>query len=212
IVHRDLKPGNIFEDSGYVKIGDYGLSNFISNSRRSGQTESVGTFHYMAPEIGKGVYGKEIDIYALGIVLYEMLTGRTPFDGESSQEIIMKHLTADPDLSAVAQPYRSIIQRALQKDPVKRFHNAAEMIAALDPPTPPSAGTKPGPGVPETPFYIGDESEGIEFGPLQQHAERALAAEIVSPIHPSEEPIAKAVRDSVGSFAHWWNHGPLTTG
>ncbi len=212
IVHRDLKPGNIFEDAGFVKIGDYGLSKFISTSRRSGQTESVGTFHYMAPEIGKGVYGKEIDIYALGIVLYEMLTGRTPFDGESSQEIIMKHLTADPDLSAVAQPYRSIIQRALQKDPVKRFHNAAEMIAALDPPTTPSAGTKPGPGVPETPFYIGDESEGIEFGPLQQHAERALAAEIVSPIHPSEEPIAKAVRDSVGSFAHWWNHGPLTTG
>ena len=103
-MHRDLKPGNIFEDSGYVKIGDYGLSKFISTSRRSGQTESVGTFHYMAPEIGKGVYGKEIDIYALGIVLFEMLTGRTPFDGESSQEIIMKHLTADPDLSGVPQP------------------------------------------------------------------------------------------------------------
>src|SRR5205814_3346852 len=114
IVHRDLKPGNIFEDSGFVKIGDYGLSKFISTSRRSGQTESVGTFHYMAPEIGKGVYGKEIDIYALGIVLYELLTGRVPFDGESSQEIIMKHLTADPDLSAVPQPYRRIIERALQ--------------------------------------------------------------------------------------------------
>ena len=135
IVHRDLKPGNIFEDSGYVKIGDYGLSKFISTSRRSGQTESVGTFHYMAPEIGKGVYGKEIDIYALGIVLYEMLTGRVPFDGESSQEIIMKHLTADPDLSGVPQPYRAIIQRALQKDPEKRFHNAAEMVAALTPPS-----------------------------------------------------------------------------
>ena len=101
IVHRDLKPGNIFEDQGYIKVGDYGLSKFISCSRRSGQTESVGTFHYMAPEIGKGVYGKEIDIYALGVILYELLTGRVPFDGESSGEIIMKHLTADPDLSAV---------------------------------------------------------------------------------------------------------------
>src|SRR5437763_1662204 len=179
IVHRDLKPGNIFEDSGYVKIGDYGLSKFISTSRRSGQTESVGTFHYMAPEIGKGVYGKEIDIYALGIVLYEMLTGRTPFDGESSQEIIMKHLTADPDLSAVPQPYRSVIQRALQKDSAKRFHNAADMAAALDPPSSPLAGTKPGPGAVESPLYIGDESEGIEFGPLEQHPERALVADIV---------------------------------
>src|SRR4029079_13584107 len=131
IVHRDLKPGNIFEDSGYIKIGDYGLSKFISCSRRSGQTESVGTFHYMAPEIGKGIYGKEIDIYALGIILHEMLTGRVPFDGESSQEIIMKHLTADPDLSALPEPYKSVIRKALAKDPAHRFATVPEMVKAL---------------------------------------------------------------------------------
>ena len=103
IVHRDLKPGNIFLDQGTVKIGDYGLSKFISCSRRSGQTESVGTFHYMAPEIGLGRYGKEIDIYALGILLYEMLSGHVPFEGESSQEIIMKHLTTPPNLDCVSR-------------------------------------------------------------------------------------------------------------
>jgi serine/threonine protein kinase len=224
IVHRDLKPGNIFEDSGYVKIGDYGLSKFISTSRRSGQTESVGTFHYMAPEIGKGVYGKEIDIYALGIVLYEMLTGRTPFDGESSQEIIMKHLTADPDLSGIAQPYRGIIQRALQKDPEKRYHNAADMLAALTPA--PSAGSKPGPGNPgavssrlEAPYYIGDESEGIEFGPLQVHPEKAVPlAEVVHastvsqlPDSAQGEPIAQAVRHGFSDLAHWWRHSRMNT-
>ena len=90
VVHRDLKPGNIFLDNGIVKIGDYGLAKLISSSRGSGQTESVGTFHYMAPEIGRGKYGRRIDIYALGILLYEMLTGNVPFEGESSQEIIMK--------------------------------------------------------------------------------------------------------------------------
>lgn len=132
IVHRDLKPGNIFEDEGCIKIGDYGLSKFISCSRRSGQTESVGTFHYMAPEIGKGAYGKEIDIYALGIVLYEMVTGHVPFEGESSQEIIMKHLTADPDLTKVAQPYRGMVEKAMKKDPEKRFKNVGEMVAMLD--------------------------------------------------------------------------------
>jgi serine/threonine protein kinase len=131
IVHRDLKPGNVFDDDGIVKIGDYGLSKFISCSRRSGQTESVGTFHYMAPEIGKGNYGREIDIYALGIILHEMLTGNVPFDGESTQEIIMKHLTADPDVSRLAQPYRYVIQRALHKDPQKRFSSVYEMLDAL---------------------------------------------------------------------------------
>ncbi len=131
IVHRDLKPANIFEDQGIVKIGDYGLSKFISCSRRGGQTESVGTFHYMAPEIGKGEYGKEIDIYALGVMLYELATGVVPFDGESSQEIIMKHLTADPDLSLVASPIREVVARALAKNPNYRFSDVRDMVRPL---------------------------------------------------------------------------------
>lgn len=157
IVHRDLKPGNIFDDQGYIKVGDYGLSKFIATSRRSGQTESVGTVHYMAPEIGRGVYGKEIDVYALGIILYEMLTGRVPFEGESAQEIIMKHLTDDPNVSAVASPFREVIQRAMRKDPAKRFRNVTEMLAALQPASPAE----------------------IVFGPLHQQA--IVDAEIVSP-------------------------------
>ncbi len=133
IVHRDLKPANIFrdDDQQVVKIGDYGLSKFISCSRRSGHTESVGTFHYMAPEIGNGVYGKEIDIYALGIIFYEMLTGDVPFDGESSQEIIMKHLTADVRLEKVPPAFHRVIGRALAKDPHARFGSIAEMLEEL---------------------------------------------------------------------------------
>jgi hypothetical protein len=215
IVHRDLKPGNIFEDAGYVKIGDYGLSKFISTSRRSGQTESVGTFHYMAPEIGKGVYGKEIDIYALGIILFEMISGRTPFDGESSQEIIMKHLTADPDLSGIPQPYRGIVERALQKDPEKRFHCAADMVAALTPHLSSPRNRRSSGGSAE-PLYIGDELEGIEFGPLQTHPEKTIpVAEVVRlPIRPAtshQEPIAMAAGQGLKSFAHWWNHSPMNT-
>ena len=115
IVHRDLKPGNVFRDEGLVKLGDYGLSKFISCSRRSGQTESVGTVHYMAPEIANGRYGKEIDIYALGIILYEMLTGRVPFEGESVGEVLMKHLTAEPDVSLLAEPLRGVVARRWPK-------------------------------------------------------------------------------------------------
>ena len=131
IVHRDLKPANIFCDDGVVKIGDYGLSKFISASRRSGQTESVGTVHYMAPEIGHGRYGKEIDIYALGIMLYEILTGHVPFDGESVGEVLMKHLTAEPDLSRLAEPYRTAVARTLHKDPEKRIKSVAELMSLL---------------------------------------------------------------------------------
>ncbi|AMV34784.1 Serine/threonine-protein kinase PrkC [Pirellula sp. SH-Sr6A] len=131
IVHRDLKPANVFIDNSLVKIGDYGLSKYISTSRRGGQTESVGTFHYMAPEIGKGQYGKEIDIYSLGVILYEMLTGVVPFDGESSQEIILKHLTADPDVSMLPQPFAYTIQKALAKNAGSRFSDCREMLAAI---------------------------------------------------------------------------------
>ena len=131
IVHRDLKPGNIFRDDGIVKLGDYGLSKFISCSRRSGQTESIGTVHYMAPEIANGRYGKEIDIYALGIILYEMLTGHVPFEGESVGEVLMKHLTAEPDLERIAEPYRTAIARALAKDPEQRVRSVAGICGAV---------------------------------------------------------------------------------
>jgi len=141
VVHRDLKPANIFSDEGVVKVGDYGLSKFISCSRRSGQTESVGTVHYMAPEVANGRYGKEIDVYALGVMLYEMLTGRVPFEGESVGEVLMKHLTAEPDVSMLAEPYRSVVARALEKDPARRFSSVPEMLAALPQPAQALPGT-----------------------------------------------------------------------
>ncbi|MGQ0636117.1 MAG: serine/threonine protein kinase, partial [Planctomycetaceae bacterium] len=106
IVHRDLKPANIFRENGVVKIGDVGLSKFITPSRRSVQTESVGTVYYMAPEVARGKYGSELDVYSLGVMTYEMLTGKVPFDGESTGEILMKHLTEAPDLSKVDAGFR----------------------------------------------------------------------------------------------------------
>ncbi len=131
IVHRDLKPGNLFVEQGVVKLGDYGLSKFISASQRSGQTESVGTVHYMAPEISLGRYGKEVDQYALGIILHEMLTGRLPFDGETSGEILMKHLVAEPDLAALPEPYRSVVARLLNKDPQGRYAALSDILDEL---------------------------------------------------------------------------------
>src|SRR5262245_61933629 len=132
IVHRDLKPENIFFEDGYVKIGDYGLSKYISVSRQSCQTISVGTVHYMAPEIGSGRYHRGIDIYALGVILYEMLTGRVPFTGDSFGEILMKHLTVEPDLTGIPEPFLPILKKSLAKNPDERYARAEEMVAELE--------------------------------------------------------------------------------
>jgi hypothetical protein len=131
IVHRDLKPSNIFYENGYVKVGDYGLAKAISASRHSGHTITVGTVHYMAPEIGAGSYNRSIDIYALGVLLYEMLTGDVPFIGSSPAEILMKHMTASPDLSHIAEPFARVIKKALAKDPSERYQTVQEMVEDL---------------------------------------------------------------------------------
>jgi len=131
IVHRDLKPENLFFEDGYVKICDYGLSKHVGVSHQSGQTMSVGTVHYMAPEIGSGIYNQSIDIYALGVILHELLTGTVPFTGASFGEILMKHLTAEPDLSALEEPFRSVVSRALEKKPEERYEKVEEMAREL---------------------------------------------------------------------------------
>ncbi|HVW38970.1 MAG TPA: protein kinase [Pirellulales bacterium] len=235
IVHRDLKPGNIFCDEGLIKIGDYGLSKFISASRRSGQTESVGTVHYMAPEIGNGRYGKEIDIYALGIILYEMLTGHVPFEGESVGEVLMKHLTAEPDLSGVEEPYRSAIARTLTKSPEGRVQTVAELIALLPAATRGPVATAPthfaNPLPAAAPASVG-EPEASASGwprnaaascnqgadaPRSPRAGGAAAAlgtadnKVVSDVVlVDEEPIARAVREHWRKFRDAWNSGRIS--
>lgn len=125
IVHRDLKPANVYRENGHVKIGDVGLSKQMGGGRRNQHTEAVGTVYYMAPEVAKGQYGPEVDVYSLGVMLYEMVTGRLPFDGETTAEILMKHLSSRPDLSLLPAKLRPVIAHALEKDPTKRTPTVA---------------------------------------------------------------------------------------
>jgi serine/threonine protein kinase len=149
IVHRDLKPGNVFISDGNVKVGDYGLSKFISSSQRGGHTRSIGTLHYMAPEIGDGNYGREIDVYALGIMLFELLTGNVPFTGETDQEILVKQLTAKPDLSSVPLEFRKAIEKALRKDKTKRYRHVVDMLGDMPAPNYENVGDVQRPQLPE---------------------------------------------------------------
>jgi len=134
IVHRDLKPANLFMEEGVVKIGDYGLSKMISSEAASNHSESIGTCHYMAPEISTGKYNKPIDIYATGVILFEMITGRVPFEGETVGEVLIKHLTTRPDLSQLPEPFKAIVGRALAKDPAHRPGRVVDLLPPDDAP------------------------------------------------------------------------------
>jgi hypothetical protein len=142
VVHRDLKPANIFVENGTLKVGDYGLCKALGASARQ-QTRTVGTVHYMAPEISTGNYNKQIDVYACGVILHEMLTGNVPFDGESDGEILMKHLTSAPDLTKVPPAFRPVLEKALDKNPLHRYATMTEFARAVEavPVTASQAGT-----------------------------------------------------------------------
>ncbi len=127
LIHRDLKPANIYRENGVVKVGDVGLSKRFDGERRHQHTESIGTVYYMAPEITHGKYGPQVDVYSLGIILYELLTGRLPFNGETSGEILMKQLSAAPDLSLIAANLRPVLEHALEKDPQKRTPSVRQL-------------------------------------------------------------------------------------
>lgn len=141
IVHRDLKPGNIFIENGVVKVGDYGLSKPISDTFTGTEALTiVGTPFYMAPEIHTKGYTKQVDVYAAGVVLYEMLTGRRPFHGDTTEEIHLRHLQEKANLAKIPNAFKPIVERSLEKDQNLRFTTIAEMARAVE-----EIGTKPEP-------------------------------------------------------------------
>lgn len=138
IVHRDLKPMNVLIDrDGRVRVTDFGIARAGgSEITRTGSV--MGTAQYLSPEQAQGMaVGPPTDIYSIGVILFEMLTGRVPFDGESAVAIAMKQVGEEPPRPSSINPKVSpaldaVVLTALAKDPAARYGSAAEMAAALE--------------------------------------------------------------------------------
>ncbi len=137
VVHRDLKPGNVFIDrDGNAKLGDFGVATILGSDFGDGRV--VGTARYMAPEQAAGA-GADIrsDLYALGCVMFEMLTGRPPFDGASVTDVMVMQAQATvpamvgPD-GPLPEAIAALVRRALAKRPEERFQAPAELVAAIE--------------------------------------------------------------------------------
>lgn len=138
VIHRDIKPQNIIMTQGEVlKVTDFGIARATSQATTTTSNSTIGTVHYLSPEQARGGYTNErTDIYSLGVVLYEMLTGRLPFDDNTAIAIAIKHIQEKPVLprilnSDIPESMQYIVMKALNKEQNLRYATADEFLADL---------------------------------------------------------------------------------
>ena len=139
IVHRDVKPQNIMLlADGTIKVTDFGIARFARSEHRTMTDKAIGSVHYISPEQARGeVTDEKTDIYSVGVMLYEMLTGRLPFQAESAVSVAIMQLQTEPKLpreinGSIPTGLEQITLHAMQKDPEKRYKSAAEMLRDLE--------------------------------------------------------------------------------
>ncbi|MEA4920576.1 MAG: Stk1 family PASTA domain-containing Ser/Thr kinase [Clostridiaceae bacterium] len=139
IIHRDIKPQNIMLlRDGTVKVADFGIAHHSTDQRTYVKGEAIGSVHYVSPEQARGSHiDNRSDIYSLGVVMYEMLTGRLPFEGNTPIEVAVQHINSIPlspsdYVSDIPQALEAITMKAMNPSPSRRYASATEMIADLE--------------------------------------------------------------------------------
>ncbi|MCL2013727.1 MAG: Stk1 family PASTA domain-containing Ser/Thr kinase [Oscillospiraceae bacterium] len=139
IVHRDIKPHNIMLlQDGTIKVMDFGIARFAREEGRISEEKAIGSVHYISPEQATGSRTDEkSDVYSVGIMLYEMLTGKLPFEGTTPENVAMQHMQATPMTprehnETIPEGLEEIVVRAMQKNPGSRYQSVAEMLRDID--------------------------------------------------------------------------------
>ena len=139
IVHRDIKPQNIMLlQDGTIKVTDFGIARFSDKATRTMTDQAIGSVHYIAPEQARGdVTDGKTDIYSVGVMLYEMLTGKLPFEGDSAVTVALMQLQSTPKRPREVNPsipagLEQITMRAMEKQPENRYTSAAEMLSDIE--------------------------------------------------------------------------------
>ena len=139
IIHMDIKPQNIMlPKDGTAKVADFGIAMVENSPEQPESDEAVGSIHYISPEQARGEsIDARTDIYSLGVVLYEMLTGQLPYDGGSAAEVAVQQMSVVPDAPTAINPeipeeLEEITLKAMQTDPDERYQSADDMLAALE--------------------------------------------------------------------------------
>ncbi len=139
IVHRDIKPQNILmSEDGHLKVADFGIARAATRSTMINTREAIGSVHYSSPEQSRGsVVDKRTDIYSLGILLYELATGRVPFEGETPIAVALKHLKENPIPPHLVNVHLNselehLILKCISKEPINRYQNVYEIIEELE--------------------------------------------------------------------------------
>lgn len=196
IVHRDIKPQNIILlPNGNLKVTDFGIARFSRSETRTLTEQAIGSVHYIAPEQAKGeLTDEKADIYSIGVVLYEMLSGKVPFEADSAVSVALMQVQANAEKLTEINPdipvgLEQICIHAMQKNPEDRYQSATEMLFDIEeivkfPNTTFNYASNPVPAKPEKiePVHIDEEEDYDEYEEVEEVVDKAHKRKVVTAV------------------------------